>query len=85
MQVYIKPITRVQDKDYDRARQLIPELAIKTHSCTHKYWWGSCELEDTAEMRQLAPVIAKIFERESDYKVSYTPGSLYIGLTCRLD
>ena len=76
---------RVQDKDYDRAKQLIPDLDIETAASTHKYWWGSCKLPDTEEMRQLAPTIAKILEREYDYRVSYTPGSLYIGLKYRLD
>lgn len=85
MQVYIKPIIKGQGKDYERAKQLIPDLDIETHAITHKYWWGSCSLKDTEEMRQLAPTIAKIFEREYDYKVSYSPGSLYIGLKYRRD
>ena len=74
-----------RDQDYDRAKQLILDLDIETAACTYKYWWGSCKLPDTEEMRQLAPTIAKIFEREYDYKVSYAPGSLYIGLKYRLD
>ena len=74
-----------RDKDYDRAKQLMLDLDIETAACTYKYWWGSCKLPDTEEMRQLAPTIAKIFEWEYDYKVSYTPGSLYISLKYRLD
>jgi hypothetical protein len=73
------------DKDYDRAKQLIPDLDIETAASNYKYWWGRCKLPDTEEMRQLAPTIAKILEREYDYRVSYTPGSLYIGLKYRLD
>ena len=75
----------VRDKDYDRAKQLIPDLDIETTASTYKYWWGCCTLPDTEEMRQLAPTIAKILEREYDYRVRYTPGSLYIHLKCRVD
>ena len=74
-----------QDKDYDRAKQLIPDLDIETTACTYEYWWGNCKLLDTEEMRQLAPTIAKIFEQEYDYIVNYTPGSLCIGLKSRID
>ena len=74
-----------RDKDYERAKQLIPGLDIETTACTYKYWWGKCMLPDTEEMHRLAPTIAKILEREYDYRVSYTPGSLRIGLKYRID
>ena len=75
----------MEGKDYTKAKQLLSNLSIETSANTHKYWWGNCKLEDTDEMRQLAPVIVKILEQEFDYKVSYTLGSLYISLKCKLD
>ena len=69
----------------ERARQLIPELDVRTRTSNHKYWWGYCELPQTEEMKKLGPVIARILEREYDYTVDYIPESLYISLKCKLD
>ena len=85
MQVYIKPVIKIAGEEAELARQLIPTLDIQTSSSTHKYWWGSCQLEDTEEMRRLGPIIAKILEYEYGYKVTYNPESLHLSLKSRLD